>query len=90
MVDAEKAFDDVQAFAAGAQSLIKDMIEGSAQEATKEAQTRAAMAARSIVRNTPAVLRSLVRLEIAAEDLITALDDRRAGLMDAVFGPDQT
>lgn len=90
MVDAEKAFADVQAFTAGAHSLIKDMTEGSAPDASKEAQTRAAMAARSVMRNTPHVVQSLVRLGIAAEDLIATIDERRAGLMDAVFGPDQT
>lgn len=79
----------LKGFAEGVQRLAETMHVGMQVDATIEQRAAAEHAAHAVLRNSPAALRYLVRLEIAAEDITNAASDRRDDLMTAIFGPDK-
>lgn len=78
----------LKGFAEGAQRLAETMHEGTRPDATKEQRHAAEQAAHAVLRNAPAALRYLVRLEIAAEDITKAATARRDDLMTSFLSPD--
>lgn len=78
----------LKGFAEGVTRLAETMDAGTRPDSTIEQRAAAEHAAHAVLRNSPAALRYLVRLEIAAEDITNAATDRRDDLMTAIFGPD--
>jgi hypothetical protein len=78
----------LRGFADGVQALARMIERGQADHATKEQRDDAENAARAVLRNAPDAIRTIRRLEGAAQEVVTEAEQHRDEIMTSMFGPD--